>query len=207
MMGDMRADKLERTVRAALQSGARRTIEEPGYAPAAVLLPLVYRGAEPDVLLTRRTDLVETHKGQISLPGGVSDFRDRSRIETALRETHEELGIPATMVETLGVLDDIQTPTGFIITPVVGLLRSLPPLAPSQDEVAEVLFVPLMVFADHTRARKEYRNVQGVMREVWFYEYGGHTIWGATAAIIRTFLQKVQLDTGVGRRTDANYPA
>jgi hypothetical protein len=75
-------------------------------------------------------------------------------------------------------------------------LRSLPPLALSRDEVAEVLFVPLSVFADHQRARKEFRNVQGIMREVWYYEYGGHTIWGATAGILRTFMKRVQISSG-----------
>lgn len=161
------SDTLGSIIREALSGDSRREISASGYAHSAVLLPLVYRSAEPEVLLTRRTDHVQTHKGQISFPGGASDERDGNRVETALRETREELGIPDPMIEVLGLLDDVQTPTGFIVTPVVGLLRSLPPLDPNPDEVAEVLFVPLMFFADPDRGRTERRIVQGVVREVW----------------------------------------
>jgi 8-oxo-dGTP pyrophosphatase MutT (NUDIX family) len=198
---------LRRSIGDALRLGGRKEIDEAGYAHAAVLIPIVYRSEVPEILLTRRTDHVETHKGQISFPGGVIDQRDRSRIETALRETEEELGISPSLIETMGILDDVQTPTGFIISPVVGLLPALPPLDPSPHEVAEILFVPLEFFADRRQGRKELVNFRGTTREVWFYDYGGHTIWGATAAILRSFIQRVSFLPAEDGKARPIYPA
>jgi 8-oxo-dGTP pyrophosphatase MutT (NUDIX family) len=163
-----------------------------GYRRAAVLVPCLYGGNEPELLLTERTHTVETHKGQVSFPGGVVDDRDAGPAETALRETAEEIGVPASSVEILGTLDDHATPTGFVITPVVGVLRRLPVLTPNVDEVAEVLFVPIRFFADPTNALQGYRMVEGKRLEVWTYRWGRHTIWGATAWIIRSLLRTTE---------------
>ncbi len=169
-----------------------RVAADPGDGPpliaAAVLLPVVCAGHEPSLLLTRRTDTVETHKGQIAFPGGMVDETDRDRVHTAVREAEEELGIPPGAVETIGMLDDLSTPTGFTITPVVGLLRTLPALRLSQAEVAEAFTVPLSFFADPANAERELRVFRGVTREVWTYRYEGRVIWGATGTIIHRFM-------------------
>jgi 8-oxo-dGTP pyrophosphatase MutT (NUDIX family) len=155
---------------------------------AAVLVPVIQDIRGSSLLLTRRTETVETHKGQIAFPGGMVDETDRDRVHTALREAEEELGIPPASVEMLGMLDDLTTPTGFCITPVVGLLSHLPPLRLSPGEVAEAFTVPLEFFADPANAEKEQRSFRGAVREVWTYRYGGHVIWGATGTIIHRFM-------------------
>jgi len=180
-------------LRESLRRGPRAEIRLDGFTPAAVLVPLLHGAGELDVLLTRRTDEVDTHKGQISFPGGMVEESDPSAEHAALREAGEELGIPSSSVETIGLLDDHATPTGFIITPVVGVLRDLPPLSPNPREVAEVIRIPLAFFADRTKARKEQREFRGHLHDVWFYDTGTHIVWGATAAVLRSLLHRAAL--------------
>ena len=174
---------------------ARRMTAPEGFRKAAVLVPLIVTPEGTDLLLTRRTEAVETHKGQISFPGGVADEKDADPVQTALREAHEELGISPLQVEVMGVLDDLMTPTGFVITPVVGLLRGVPPLIPNPMEVDEAFTVPLDFFRDPAHGRTEWREVLGEPREIWFYEWGNHTVWGATALIIRSLLARITAES------------
>jgi len=163
-----------------------------GFTPAAVLIPLVLRAGTVDLLLTRRTEDVETHKGQIAFPGGMVDGGDVNRQHTALRETEEELGIAPAHVEVLGMLENLLTPTGFIITPVVGIVGQLPVMKPNPREVAEVFTVPLPFFGNPENGRREWRSTPLGEREVWFYEYEGKVIWGATAAMIRNLCDVIR---------------
>jgi len=169
----------------------RARIHLHGFVPAAVLVPLLQIGETMDVLLTRRTDEVDTHKGQVSFPGGMVEDTDLDPEHAALREANEELGLPPSSVTTVGLLDDHATPSGFIITPVVGVVRGAPPLVPNPREVAEVLRVPLAFFAETTNVRREQREFLGRMHDVWFYDTGTHIIWGATAAMIRSLLHRM----------------
>ncbi len=155
---------------------------------ASVLVPIVSVHGELHLLLTVRTHEVETHKGQISFPGGVCDSEDNDETETALREAEEEIGLPESSVDILGLLDDFVTPTGFLITPLVGYIHALPLLKPNPEEVAEILFVPVSFFADEQNGRSEERTINGKQLKVWFFNYKQHTIWGATAAMIKHFL-------------------
>jgi len=170
-----------------------RTLSLPHYQRSAVLVPLIWRGDQFAFLFTKRTDSVETHKGQVSFPGGVVDASDTDDMQTALREAQEEIGLPPSSVEVVGVLDDLATPTGFVIRPVVGIIGKVPPLTTNTDEVSEVFEVPLAFFADQTSGRTEAREVRGIHYEMWFYEHGNHLIWGATATIVRMLLKKLQL--------------
>jgi len=177
--------------------------EYPEFTRAAVLVPLLERNDGISVLLTLRTKEVETHKGQISLPGGVRDISDVDAIHTALRETEEELGIGRTNVEILGLLDDLATPTRFVITPVVGYLMKEPHIVPSETEVAEVIEVPLSFFADEkngrwemmerdrvtTRRRPDTNRDSGEQVKVWFFQRGEYLIWGATAMMLRNLIE------------------
>jgi 8-oxo-dGTP pyrophosphatase MutT (NUDIX family) len=178
-------------IRTAVGSHARQAVnagEGPTLLAAAVLVPVICTPEGVHLLLTRRTDTVETHKGQIAFPGGMVDETDRDRVHTAVREAEEELGIPPAMVEPIGMLDDLATPTGFCITPVVGILRSFPPLHLSAAEVAEAFTVPLAFFADPANAVVEQRVFRGEPREIWSYNFEDRVIWGATGTIIHRFV-------------------
>jgi 8-oxo-dGTP pyrophosphatase MutT (NUDIX family) len=189
----MHPDSFLRSLREGLLRSPRQEIQIAGFARAAVLVPLLETGGALEILLTRRTEEVDTHKGQISFPGGTVEGSDRGPEHTALREAEEELGLSPSFVTVVGVLDDHATPTGFVITPVVGLLQGVPPLFPNPREVAEVFRVPLSLFADETRARREVRQILGRTHDVWFYDTGTHVIWGATAAMIRSLLRRAAL--------------
>ena len=169
-------------------TGDRIVLAAEGFRRAGVLVPLILGAGRPDLLFTRRTDHVETHKGQISFPGGTVDEGDADIVHTALREAEEELGIGANLIDIRGILDDHAVPSGFIITPVVGILDALPLLTPNPQEVAEAFTVPFGFFCNPANGRSELREYRGGRREVWFYEHGGHIIWGATAMIVRSLL-------------------
>lgn len=164
-----------------------------GYHSASVLVPIVLGSEHPSLLFTKRTELVETHKGQVSFPGGMTDPHDKDVVHTALREAWEEIGIPESVVDVVGTLDDLPTPTGFVITPVVGTIAQLPPLKLNFDEVADVFQVPLVFFTDPGNGRTEQREFQGGKHEVWYYQSENHTIWGATAMIVRSLLRQLGL--------------
>ena len=175
-----------------LDPSPRSVQREDACLDAAVLVPILCDRQDPELLLTKRTEEVETHKGQISFPGGVADGRDAGPAATALRETEEEVGLPSDLVEVAGFLPELRTPTGFCIVPVVGIVRAVPLLTPNAPEVAEIFRVPLAFFLDDRHARAERMTVRGLQREVWFYEYAGRTIWGATAMIIRSLVERIR---------------
>ena len=185
-------DELVDLVRRRLSGRPRRIIDDPRVRRAAVLLPLYEDHGESYVLFTRRTDTVEHHKGQISLPGGSEDASDAGALETALRETEEELGIAPAQVEILGALDDVYTVvSGFVITPFVGVIPHPIPLRVNPHEIAEVLSVPLATFRDAGSLRVEERERDGERIQVYFYYHGRHEIWGATGRIMKEFVDAV----------------
>jgi 8-oxo-dGTP pyrophosphatase MutT (NUDIX family) len=155
-------------------------------APAAVLLPIVQRD-EPTILFTRRTEHLSRHPGQVSFPGGRAQDDDRSLVDTALRETHEEIGVTSDFVSVAGFLDAYETGTGYAILPVVGLLKQGFAVVPEVNEVAEIFEVPLAFLLDPASRQIRFGEWQGRKREFYAFEYGGHYIWGATAAILVNF--------------------
>jgi 8-oxo-dGTP pyrophosphatase MutT (NUDIX family) len=192
-MKKITGNDIRKRLNAITMKDERHRMATEGYRTASVLVPVICEADDVRLLFTRRTELVETHKGQVSFPGGMMDADDADVIRTALREAWEEVGIPDSAVRVLGMLDDLATPTGFVITPVVGILERPPQLSPNKDEVAEVFQVPLLVFADPANGRTEMREFRGTSHEVWFYEQAGHTIWGATAMIVRSLLRRLEL--------------
>ncbi len=157
--------------------------------PAAVLIPVVTHAAGLTVLLTQRTDHLHDHAGQIAFPGGRRDEGDDSPVATALREAAEEIGLAATQVEVLGRLPEYRTGTGFVVTPVVGLVT--PPLAlrPDPFEVADVFETPLAFLLDPANHQRHSAQVRGQLRHYWAMPFEGHFIWGATAGMIRSLCQ------------------
>jgi 8-oxo-dGTP pyrophosphatase MutT (NUDIX family) len=158
---------------------------------ASVLLALFTPRPEaaPHVWLVRRSEGMRTHRGQIALPGGKRELGDADFLATALRESHEEIGLLPADVDVLGVLDDRETSTGYLITPYVGwITRPFTP-EPHAAEVARVFDVPLAVFADEPRRTRV--PWQGTEREVLSYEVAGEIVWGATAAILRHFIELI----------------
>ena len=152
--------------------------------PAAVLVPLVVRSEAPSVLLTRRTDHLHHHAGQISFPGGQAESGDLSPTHTALREAEEEIGLSSAHVEVVGTLPEYLTVTGYRITPVVAFLTPPFSIRPDPSEVAEVFEVPLAFLMNPENHQRRSREVQGEVRSFYAMPYGRHFIWGATAGII-----------------------
>jgi 8-oxo-dGTP pyrophosphatase MutT (NUDIX family) len=159
----------------------------PGDRLAAVLVPILDSGS---VLFTKRTEDLSRHPGEISFPGGIRQEEDVAAVDTALRETQEELGIAPDAVEVLGALPAVHTfVSGILIVPFVGLLSDPPSMQPNPGEIAEVLTFPLDLLAA-AEEDVEWELTVGVYRG-HAYEMGNHTIWGATARILHSLLELV----------------
>ncbi len=157
---------------------------------AAVLIPIFVDGdGVPHLLLTKRTETVEHHKGQISFPGGGEEPEDGDLLETALRETYEEIGLPPASVDVWGRLDEAETVvSGFAVTPFVGFIPPPVALRPNPNEIAEIMTVPLAVFLNPANLRTEQVMHNGRPRQLLFYDYPPYVIWGLTAWIIKSLV-------------------
>jgi len=168
----------------------------PDPVAASVLVPLVMRD-EPTVLLTQRTSNLSKHAGQISFPGGRSEASDADAVATALREAQEEIGLPPSRVNVLGSMPTYTTGTGFVVTPVVGLIDASPnerdhlSLQADPSEVAEIFEVPLAFLMDPRFHQRRAFDVSGTRLEFFSMPWTSkvndteYFIWGATAAMLR----------------------
>jgi len=162
--------------------------------PAGVLIALYPRQGALHFPLTRRTDDVEKHKGQISLPGGAQEDGE-SLMDTALREAREEIGVKAEAGRVLGRLSPIFVPpSGFLITPFVAALPARPDFRLMRREVAELIEVSIGELFDPTVVRREWWTVRGLEVEVPFFQIGPHKVWGATAMVLSEFAAALQGD-------------
>jgi 8-oxo-dGTP pyrophosphatase MutT (NUDIX family) len=183
--------RLER-FRHVLEHRVRRSIDtEPPLLRAGVLIPLLMRSDGIEILFTRRTDTVLTHKGQISFPGGQREDSDVETVETALRESYEEIGLEPSRVTVLGELDDVFTAvSSFVITPVVGMVEGgIENLRPAPDEVKSLLMVPVSRLLDSDVHTTETRSVGEQQYRIHYYTLGDDVIWGATGRIVYQFLK------------------
>jgi 8-oxo-dGTP pyrophosphatase MutT (NUDIX family) len=194
-------------VRAALERGPYASADtygdhswnpgaEPFFSPdklrdAAVLVPIVDRGANATMLLTKRTEKMRSHAGQIAFPGGRVDDTDPSPEDAALRETEEEIGLDRSLVELIGRMPDYVTGSGFRVAPVLGIVQPDFLLTINEDEVSDAFEVPLSFLMDpanHVRDSGIWRE-----RERFFYRmpYQQWMIWGVTAGIIRAIYERL----------------
>ena len=152
---------------------------------AAVLIPIVERNDGLKVILTKRSNNLKQHPGQISFPGGKSEKIDKSLVSTALRETKEEIGINNNNVEILGQLSQHVTITGFKITPFIGKIRMGFSTEIQTSEVSEIFEVPLYYLSNPKNFRVESVKWKGKKRFFYSIPYGPYYIWGATARILK----------------------
>lgn len=184
-------DRLERL----LEQRQRRELVIPEFRRAAVLVALMLEPA-PSLILTKRTSTLSTHSGQIAFAGGSLD-QGETPTQAALREAWEEIGLEPQWVQTLGLLDDVWTPAGFHVTPVLGVVSSQAVLRPNPSEVAALLRVPLAELAV-LEVRYEHKilpvasrvpNFESHERTVPHYLWREHDIWGMTAFVIGHLLE------------------
>ncbi len=160
---------------------------------AAVLVPLFHDGKEYHLLLTQRSDEVLHHKGQISFPGGKPHKADASLLDTALRESWEEIGLNPGDVEIIGELDDTPTRTsGFSISPFIALIPHPYTFTRNPHEIDDIINVPLSALLDPSHCKQNMVNDDGEMITASTYEYNGRVIWGATASIIKQLLDTLR---------------
>ena len=178
-------------IRSMLAGRQTRTVAEWDARPAAVLLPLFNAGGRWNLLFTERTQDVADHKGQVAFPGGRADAADASRVETALREAEEEIGLRRGDVAVLGTLDELLTVTQYRVTPVLGVFPWPYEFEANPIEIDSVFHAPLNWLADPANLEIQYREPPfgGPPIPVYYYYYQGHTIWGVTARILVTFLE------------------
>ncbi len=190
-MSGLSVETLVARTRARLPGRARRIVPPGPLVRAAVLVPIVDHG-EAFLVFAQRTDRVGHHAGQISFPGGRVDAGDADDLQAALREAEEEVGLAPASVEPLGVLDDTETfATQFVITPWVGVVRGPVVWMPDGEEIEKVIEVPVAALLARGCFRVESWARNGVTRDVYFYDYQDTTIWGATARILKQYLDLV----------------
>ncbi len=161
-------------------------------AQAAVLVGLVPRGDGVQVLLTRRTDGLRQHGGQVSFPGGRIEPDDADAVAAALRETEEEIGVPGALIAPLGFLDPLVTITGFRVLPLVATIDPGYVARPDPNEVAEVFEVPLAFLLDPGNLTTRTLDYKGRARHVLEYRWPSQRIWGATASMLLNLRQRLE---------------
>ena len=161
---------------------------------AAVLVPII-ECETPEVVFTLRARDLAHHPGQVSFPGGAVENADGSAVETALRETREEIGISESTIRPIGFLDRFDTISDYRVLPVVGLLEPGLEWIPDSREVDEVFTVPLAYITDDSHYRSTVREYKGVEHTIWSLTWENHVIWGVTAAIVRNLVDRFSTDS------------
>lgn len=184
--------KMKDTIADVLRQRVARQADRPEFRQAAVLLPLYLSDAGLHLVLTKRTELVPTHKGQISFPGGGFEEADGDLLTTALRETQEEIGLRPEDVEIVGILDDTVTVTSrHVVRPFVGIVPHPYPYRLDPFEIERLIHLPISALLCGAPFREEIWEREGGPVTVPFYDHDGDTIWGLTARILKQFIETV----------------
>ncbi|HDP80413.1 MAG TPA: CoA pyrophosphatase [Spirochaetes bacterium] len=168
-----------------------RAVDKPEFRKSAVMMLLLNRDNQACVLLTKRTSTVSSHKGQMSFPGGGYDDEDLDLMQTALRETREEVGIAPEDIEPAGRFDDFISIAGFHVACYIGFIPHPYEYSINRDEIDDYVEVPLSLFRDERYDRVETVEFEGNSYSVYYYSYNGFIIWGMTARILTDFARKV----------------
>jgi len=168
------------------------TPEETERRAAAVLVPLFLADREVGVVLTQRTAHLRRHAGQVSFPGGAWEPGDATLEDTALRESFEEIGLEPADVDVLGAMDDVPTVgSDYMVRPYVARIPHPYEFVPDANEVERIILPPLGVFADATKRREEMRERDGVVHHVFFFDFDGAVVWGATARMLVSLVERL----------------
>jgi len=162
-----------------------------GFTRAAVMVPILRRESGLQVLFTRRADHLRAHRGQVSFPGGRFEASDLQLVNTALRETEEEIALARDHVEVIGCLDDYPTITRYLVTPVVAIIDTPPDLYADKGEVAEIFEIPLAHLLQRKSYRRRFFTRDGVRVPFFQIEYDGYVVWGATAGMLWNMYNKL----------------
>lgn len=177
-------------IRSIIRGHHKVNLEDFDFVRAAVLIPVFFAGGLPYLLYTVRSQTVTHHKGEISFPGGVRHDGDTSLLQTALRETSEEIGLKESDIEVVGEMDDTYTLSSrFAISPYVGFIPPDYKFQVSADEICELLPVPLPSLLEKASFHADFAVIGSIVVPSYTYEVKGKVIWGATASITRQFLQ------------------
>lgn len=184
---------MEDRLRKLLDHREKQYIVDSKRIPSAVLVPIYFWEEAYHIIFIRRTETVKAHKGQISFPGGICEKEDKSTMDTALRESHEEIGLLAEDVKILGELDDeITTTSNYIVSPFVGIIQWPYLFIENKDEVDEILNVPLPALLDKDCLTPDTETLNGKKVDSYAYHYQGTVIWGATARILYKLLDIIK---------------
>ena len=180
-------------MRELLASPPPRRLAASDLRPAAVLVPLYVDAGELWTILTKRADTLPSHRSQIAFPGGGRDLKE-DPWGAAVREAHEEIGLPPKTVLRLGELDEGETPAGFRVIPCVGAVPHSFQAQPNTAEIAEVFSLPLSAFSNPQMVEERVVKIDGVERALRIYHVGGRQIWGLTARILQNLLVRLGLE-------------
>ncbi len=172
-----------------LRQRTKRRLTLNNFRPSAVLVPVFEKDEQDYLLFTKRNLHVSHHKGEICFPGGTYDKRDHFLLNTALRETEEEIGLKAEDVLILGELDDLITPSNFRINPFVARIPYPYPFSINDKEIDCLIEIPLAYFMDESHLEIKQVSFEGEDVEIPFYHWEDHTIWGATGRIVRQLIK------------------
>ena len=169
-----------------------RKLSDKTQTPAAVLLAITDNADNPEVILTRRSQYLSTHKGQVAFPGGKAESFDKDPEATAVREAHEEIGLDPVSVQVVGQMGQVLSRQGFVVTPIVGVVpeHQIAGLVPNLDELDRIFTVPISFLVNNSPVMDEISISEGVQQVPSFY-YEDYRIWGMTAFILAEFVNLV----------------
>jgi 8-oxo-dGTP pyrophosphatase MutT (NUDIX family) len=184
---------MKENLRRIISTRKKKTLVKKGLTRAAVLVPIFFKENEYHILLTQRSHHVLHHKGEISFPGGKRSKSDSSYLETALRESWEEIRLNPKDTEILGELDDVQTTnTGFIISPFIAFIPYPYEFVKDTFEIKEILDIPVSSLLETCNLGKELPISTDESETKYCFNYQGMVIWGATAKILNQLLEIIQ---------------